>query len=175
MHKVNLKTQNMSLKNFVILFVLPLVMSVTDHKFYVSVTQFEYVEDKGSVQIISRIFIDDFENLLRERYDEGLTLAVEDESSMVEFYTEKYLKEKLEIQIDGQLQSMIYIGKEYEDDIMFAYLEIEGVEDINTIEISNTVLFEMFDDQQNIIRTDILGKKKSFILTKENAKGVLNF
>ena len=165
----------MSIRNFVILFVLPLVMSVTDHKFYVSVTQIDYVEDQNSVQIITRIFIDDFERLLRERYDEGVTLATENESDAVDFYTEKYLKEKFEILIDGKLQTMVFIGKEYEDDIMFAYLEIEGVSVINTIEISNEVLFEIFDDQQNIIRTNILDKKKSFILTKENAKGVLNF
>ncbi|MBT8257348.1 MAG: peptidase E [Bacteroidia bacterium] len=165
----------MSIRNFVILFVLPLVMSVSDHKFYVSVTQLDYIEDRNSVQIISRIFIDDFERLLRERYDEGLTLAMENESSMVDFYTEKYLKEKFLIQIDGKLQTLVFIGKEYEDDIMFAYLEIEEVENINTIEISNEVLFDLFEDQQNIIRTNILAKKKSFILTRENAKGVLNF
>ena len=165
----------MSLRTFVLLFVLPLCMSVTDHKFYVSVTQVDYVEEQKSIQIISRIFIDDFERLLRERYDETITLAGEDEASSVNVYTEKYVAQKFEIQIDGRMQSPLFIGKEYEDDIMFVYLEIENVEAINTIEISNEILFDLFEDQQNIIRTDIKGKKKSFILTKENAKGVLNF
>lgn len=165
----------MSIKNYVLLFVLPMVLSVSKHKFYVSVTQVEHVEDQKSIQVISRIFIDDFERLLRERYDKDITLAIENEDSMVDFYTEKYLREKFEILIDGSLQNLVFIGKEYEDDIMFVYLEIEKVEEVNTVEISNKVLFELFDDQQNIIRTKFRGKMKSFILTKENAKGVLNF
>ncbi len=165
----------MSIKNYVLLFVLPMVLSVSKHKFYVSVTQVEHVEDQKSIQVISRIFIDDFERLLRERYDKDITLAIENEDSMVDFYTEKYLREKFEILIDGSLQNLVFIGKEYEDDIMFVYLEIENVEEVNTVEISNKVLFELFDDQQNIIRTKFRGKMKSFILTKENAKGVLNF
>ena len=128
-----------------------------------------------SVQIISRIFIDAFERMLRERYDESIVLATSDESPEADIFTARYLKEKLTIQIDGQPMELTFIGKEYEDDIMFAYLEIEGVKKINSIEIGNEVLFDLFDDQQNIIRTSINDKKKSFILIKENAKGVLNF
>ena len=145
------------------------------HKYYVSVTQIEYVKDQNSIQIISRIFIDDFERLLRERYDESITLAIDDEKVIVETYTEKYLKEKLRISIDGRSQTLNYIGKEYEDDILFVYLEITDVEDINAIEISNQVLFDVFEEQQNVVRTKIKGKNKSFILIKENDKGVLNF
>ena len=154
---------------------ISLTSSTADHKFYVSVTQIEYVEDQQSLQIISRIFIDDFENLLRQRYDESITLAVENEAEVAEIYTERYLKDKIKISIDGRSQELNYIGKEYEDDILFAYLEITGVDAINSLEISNMVLFELFEEQQNIIRTKIKGKNKSFILFKENAKGVLNF
>ena len=159
----------------ILILILPLFFSVSMHKFYVSVTQIEYVAEQESVQIISRIFIDDFERLLRERYDESIVLGGENESELADLYTGRYLKEKLTIKIDGKSKELIFIGKEYEDDIMFAYLEIESVKSINSIEIANAVLFDLFDDQQNIIRTEINGKKKSFILVKENAKGVLNF
>ena len=59
-----------------------LLMSYSNeaHKYYVSVTQLEYVEDQKSVQIINRVFIDDLERLFRERYDESITLAEKNES-----------------------------------------------------------------------------------------------
>ena len=34
---------------------------------------------------------------------------------------------------------------------------------------------DVFEEQQNVVRTKIKGKNKSFILIKENDKGVLNF
>ena len=89
------------------------------HKYYVSVTNIEYVKEKEAVQIISRIFIDDFEKLLRERYDENITLGAKDEISTIDAYIERYLAEKLKIDINGQASKFIYLGKEYEDDIVF--------------------------------------------------------
>ena len=39
------------------------------HEYYVSVTKMEYVKEEKSLQIISQIFIDDFEKLIREVFD----------------------------------------------------------------------------------------------------------
>lgn len=145
------------------------------HKYYVSVTQLEYVEAQKSVQIINRIFIDDLEKLFRERYDENITLAEKNEPKIIDDYTKRYLTEKFTVLIDGKVQDLIYIGKEYEDDIVYTYFEIENVEKINTMEISNLILFDLYEEQQNIVRTKVYTKNKSFVLLKENAKGVLNF
>jgi len=164
-----------TLKFAFILVLLPLLAFTTAHKYYVSVTKIEYVKEKESVQIISRIFIDDFEKLLRERYDENITLDTKDELSTIDVYIERYLTEKLKIDINGQASKFIYLGKEYEDDIVFCYLEIEKITHIKSFEISNKILLDMFEEQENIVRTNINGKRKSFILKNGNDKGVLNF
>ncbi len=159
----------------ILLFSAALLSSATWHKFYVSVTLVEYVKDKQSLQLISRIFIDDIEKLIRERYDESITLAEKDESDMIDVYVERYLKEKLLININENPVVINFLGREYEDDIMVCYIEIEGVSSIKYIEIENNVFFDVFEDQQNIVRTKINGKQKSFILTKGKNKGMLNF
>ena len=147
----------------------------TEHEYYVSVTKVEYVKTEKSLQIISQIFIDDFEKLLRERYDENITLAAKDESEMVEVYMKKYLDFKLDFKINTSDVDFNFIGKEYKDDIVYCYLEIESVDDIKTMEIKNEVLFDIYPKQQNILRTKVNGKDKSFILIPENNKAVLNF
>ena len=98
-----------------------------------------------------------------------------DESKKVNDYVEKYLKDKILIKINGIDQNLIFIGREYEDDIMYCYFEIQGVNSIKSFEITNLVLFDIFEEQQNIVRTFINSKHKSFILIKENDKGLLNF
>ncbi|MBT8303839.1 MAG: peptidase E [Bacteroidia bacterium] len=163
------------LKNLIILLVIPMFAFTSIHKFYVSVTQVDFIKEKGEVQITSRIFIDDLERLIRERYDESITLTGENESGLAEVYIEKYLKEKIGFVINGVPVKLNYLGKEYEDDIAICYLEIYGIEAIRSIEISNSVLFDIFEEQQNVIRTKINSKKKSFILVQGNDKGLLNF
>ena len=78
-------------KLLLLILVLPLCAFTTMHKYYISVTQIDYLQEKQSVQITSKIFIDDFENLLRERYDESATLEDNDESSSLDVYIYKYL------------------------------------------------------------------------------------
>jgi len=164
-----------TIKILLVILVLPLLAYTTAHKFYVTVTQINYIEEKQSVQIISRIFIDDFEELIRQRYDEDITLDASKEEMQIDFYIERYLQEKMQIKINDSIKELVFIGKEYEDDIVYCYLEIENIQSINSFEITSQILFDLFDEQQNIIKTNINSKTKSFILIPQNFKRVLNF
>ena len=70
---------------------------------------------------------------------------------------------------------MIFIGKEYDADIIKCYLEIQSIKKIESFEISNQFLFDLFDEQQNIVRTKIYSKQKSFLLDHNSKIGLLNF
>ena len=48
-------------KYLIVLLVLPFFAFTAMHKYYISVTQVNYIQEKQSLQITSRIFIDDFE------------------------------------------------------------------------------------------------------------------
>lgn len=165
----------MKLTNYLLVLLMPLIMSNSTHEFYVSVTKIEYIEAEKSVQIISRIFIDDFEKLLRERYDDTIVLDTDDEPSQVDVYTERYLSQRINIKINGEEVKFEFLGKEYEDDIIFCYMEIPNIDKVKSFEITNKVLFDLFEEQQNIVRTKFYSKNKSFILIPPNDKGVLNF
>ncbi|MFD1063190.1 DUF6702 family protein [Winogradskyella litorisediminis] len=160
--------------SFLSLFAL-LVSFSNQHEYYVSVTKLEYVESQKSIQIISQIFIDDFEKVLRERYDENITLATKNESKSIDDFMAKYLKYKLDIKINTRDIDFKFLGKEYKDDIVYCYLEIENIKTIKTLEVKNEVLFDIYPKQQNILRTKIYKKDKSFILIPEKNKAVLNF
>ncbi len=164
-------------RKLIYLFLLSLpLLGFTAHKFYVSVTNIKYAENEDALQITTRIFIDDMEALLLERYDIEAGLATPKESSTVDEYIEKYLKAKLIIWLDGEIRSYKFLGKRYDNDVLICYLEIAEVNrpDLQTLEIQNEVLTEMFEEQQNLVHFNIMGKKKSFVLYKENNKGMLN-
>lgn len=156
--------------------IFPFFTSITNnHEYYVSVTQVEYSKESQSLQIINQIFINDFETLLRKRYDENITLDTEQESEVIETYMKRYLEDKLKISVNGSPVNFKFIGKEYKEDITYCYLEIENVSDIQSIGVTNQILFDVFSDQQNILRMKLLGKNKSFLLVPENDSCLLNF
>ncbi len=164
------------LKKYFLILLLPLLGFVAVHKFYVSVTNISYSEKDRALQITSRIFIDDLEDLLLERYEIHARLATELEFESAEEYIEKYLKQKITFQINGKERSFHFLAKKYDNDVMICYLEIPDVDLENTesIEIRNELLTDVYDDQQNVVHFKINGKKKSFVLIKENNKGMLN-
>ncbi|MGI9547575.1 MAG: DUF6702 family protein [Flavobacteriaceae bacterium] len=165
-----------SIKKFLLLLLLPIIFAATVHKFYVSVTEMQYDEEEKSFQITSRIFIDDLEAVIHQRYDVKTQLATSKEDSRTDELIGKYLGSKFVVKINGKKRAFTYLGKEYRDDLVVCYMEIPDINlaDIKSIEIKNDVLTELFEEQQNVVHLKIGSKKKSFILMRENNKGMLN-
>jgi len=147
----------------------------TNHKFYVSVTEIEYNEKAHSLQIISRIFIDDFEKLLQTRYDQSIHLSENGDNEKVTDYIKKYLGQKMEVQLDGKPYKLNYIGKEYENDMLLFYLEIPDVPEFKRIGIKNSVLIDMFSEQKNLVHVEYKGETKSLILSNSKDEDLLIF
>lgn len=156
--------------------VLPLfTSSIENHEYYVSVTEIKYAEEQQSLQIISQIFINDFEKLLQERYDKQIKLAPDSDAKVIEDYMQKYLADRLKVKVNGDAVKFKFLGKEYKQDITYCYLEIENITEIKSIEVTNSVLFDILPEQQNIVRLKMLNKNRSFLLVPDNDTCVLNF
>lgn len=164
------------LNHILILLLIPVLLSLSKrHEYYVSVTSVEFVEQEQAIQIISQIFIDDFEQALRMRYDESLVLAGDNEPKSVDALMERYLKAKLKLWVNGEEVQFQFLGKEYKEDIAYCYLEIVDVSTIDAITMSNKILLDVFDTQQNIARFKIRDKNKSFLMVRDNTECMLNF
>lgn len=155
-----------------------LLLSFTSlHKFYVSVTNIAYSEKDSAFQITSRIFIDDLDRLLLERYDVNAQLDTPDESKMADAYIEKYFRSKFVVEFNGEPATYTFLGKRYDTDVVICYLEIPNVKlsEIKTMSVQNEILTDLFDEQQNVVHVKWKENKKSFVLIKEKNKGMLNF
>ncbi|WP_420321819.1 DUF6702 family protein [Flagellimonas sp.] len=160
---------------FLLLIILSLSFTTT-HKFYVSVTNMAYAEEDAAFQITSRIFIDDLEQVLEERYGIEAKLATEDESKLADEYIKKYFKTKFAISLNDENREYAFLGKRYDNDVVICYLELNNVNfpDVKKITVQNEILTDLFEEQQNIVHIKWKGQKKSFVLIRENNKGMLN-
>ena len=136
------------------------LLSFSVHEFHVSKCLVNYSEESQSLQISIHIFIDDFEDALKEK-DSQLFLGSEKEKPQADQLVQDYLSNKLKIKVDQKTTSFNYIGKEVSEDLaaLWCYFEIESVHPDNFIEVENTILMELFEDQKNIV--SVKGPKKS--------------
>jgi len=165
-----------NIKIGVILFLFVFFSSFNSlHKFYVSVTQVDYVKTKNRIEITSRIFIDDFNKVLEKKYNKKIYLASNRQIEGAEKLVENYLKEKIKVMINKKPYDFQFLATEIDNDVLICYLKVNFSEKITTFEIENSVLTEMFKEQQNLLHTNINNEKSSFLLTNSDSTAFLEF
>ena len=101
-----------------------LFSAFTFHKFYVGVFQIDFFKEKKAVQITARLFIDDLEKALYKKHNKHFYLTTKDEISDANSYIASYLSEKLKIKINNKVQTLQFLSKEQEDNIVICYCYI---------------------------------------------------
>jgi len=160
---------------FKILFILLIVplFAFTAHKYYISLIKVEYKTESKSIQVTMRIFIDDLQEAINKTYNKNFELGESDKKNDIDTLINNYIKNNFVIKINSQNKNYLFLGKEDEKDVIFLYLEVENIESIQSIEIKNSMLMDVFPEQKNIIKLTINDTKKTFLLTKEKDKDLL--
>ncbi|WP_028888952.1 DUF6702 family protein [Tenacibaculum ovolyticum] len=161
-------------KALILFFILPL-LSFGIHKYYISLTEIAYKEKTKSVQMIMNVFMDDIETAINKDYKVNLQLTTKDELKKTDSLFLNYLNKHFKVKINSKEVNYRFIGKEYDGDIVYFYLEIENVLNPKSIEIENDVLIEHFPEQQNLVKVSLKDQRKSLFLDKKNDKGLLKF
>lgn len=162
-------------KFFILSITVFAVTGAAIHKFYASTTRIEYVPQEQSVQIITEIFTDDIQQALSERNLRDVHLDSKKQTQEDILLLQDYVFKKLTIFVNGTKQGYDYIGLQYDIDRVKLYLEITNVSSFEQVEIENKILFDTFEDQQNIIHVTTPESRRSLVLDKENPKGLLKF
>ncbi len=136
------------------------------HEFHVSKCVIEYSQDEKSLQISLHLFIDDIEEALRKKGADKLFLCTEKESEKATAYLERYLRQGLQIQVDGKDCNFRFVGKENSNDWtgMWCYLEVPGIAPFRELTLTNVLLTEVFDDQKNLVSVEWPGREKKNLL-----------
>lgn len=159
---------------FVVAVLAGLFVAAAWHKFYLSVSQVDYNPEDKTVQITSRLFYDDLQKALQERYDKDIRVDETYPKEKLDGFIDKYIHKKLKVSINGKEATLNYLGHGDEDDYVVCYIEISNIERLNTIAVENTLLMDTFEKQKNIVHVRVGKIEKSFMLTHDNDKAVLN-
>lgn len=136
---------------FLLVFSLVLNTGFSDHPFHASITECNHNIESKSLEITIRLFTDDLSTTIGEEIEMSDKLSNEQNKKIKE-----YVLSHITIK-DHKNKNLVikYVGVEREFDITFAYLEILSFSIAESYEISQTVFFDQFDDQTNILNLNI--------------------
>lgn len=166
------------MKKYLVLLFLVVICNVFAnpyHAFFVTISEIEYNAAEKTVEISIKIFTDDLEKALNNRFSGKANLNTSQESPQVNTYLQGYLVEKFGISVNNVAQTCQYIGKEKEDDATWCYLEVKNVAAVSNISVKNTLLMELYESQNNIVHVKVRGKSKSMMLKRNAASETLSF
>ena len=167
------------MKKQIISILLPILLLTLSaaalHKYHMALYQINYAPEKKMLQITSRIHIDDLNKALTKKKKKSISIENEIENNEETLIIKDYLSTRFSIKINGQLKTLNFLSKEIEGDEIVCYSNIKGISKINSLEIYNTILTELFQDQQNRINLDVLGSKNSFLLTKTTNSKIIKY
>ena len=140
------------------------------HPFHLSVTDIKYNATERNVEISTKLFINDFEDALKKKYGKKLDLFLHADDMESKNLLQQYIQQNLYISIDNKNISFTLLGSEREDNALWVYLETSAVAVPKHITIQNTLLFDLFEDQTNIVHFDLNGQRKSKKLNAPEGK-----
>lgn len=153
---------------------------ISFHPIHIAISEVNYSEEEQSLQIMHKIFMDDLEKHIQqsEKYAGKaieLRLNTPKEIANVDDYLKKYALKHFVIKIDGKAYTGNYLGKEYETDAVWIYIEIPKIKRPKQLDINDSFLIDFHDDQQNFVHCTIASQKKSLRFQKGNEQQQVKF
>jgi hypothetical protein len=138
-----------------------MIDSKKTHPFHVSVTEIEHNATEKTLEIACKLFTDDFENILEKTYKTKVDLTNPADRAATGKLVSDYIIKRFVIKVDGKAVSLTGIGFEKEGEATWCYFQADNVKAVKQVEIVNTLLYDLFDDQIGIMHVKVDGTRKS--------------
>ena len=131
------------------------------HPIHIATVEIEHNAKDKTLEITCKTFWDDFETILskynKSRVDLTSEKSTEDNNKRIF----EYIKSHLQINVDGKVMPLSFVGFEKEDVVIYSYLQADNVASVKKVSIMSSLMHDMFDDQSEIIHVIVNGNRKS--------------
>ena len=134
------------------------------HPFFVSVIDINHNAKDKNIEISVKIFVDDFEGILKKNYQRNIDLHKATNDVQVNKLIHNYIETKLQIAIDGKPQIMNYLGFDVQKESVWIFLEVNEIPHVKKINFNCNLLYDFEQKQMNIINAKANGVEKNYRL-----------
>ena len=144
--------------------VLVLGLFAIPHDFFVSILTLRHNTTTKSLDLTWRITAHDLEHALENVA--ALELASPNEHPKADSIINAYMHEHLHLAFAGRPLTWDFVGKELDGETLYCYLQVAKVDSLHTLTVSNTLLQDLYFEQQNLVHVegdDIPTRSHTFI------------
>jgi hypothetical protein len=137
------------------------------HTYHTSLTRMDYNAKDKNIEISVQLFIHDVTPMLERRLKKRVDI---EKTAEVDAELFKYLSETFIFQNKkGEAQKLKWVGREFENDVVYVFVEIPFEESFEGTKLQNTIFFESYPEQTNLVVANF-GEKKIHLLFKSGDK-----
>ncbi|MBX2940119.1 MAG: hypothetical protein KF880_08575 [Ferruginibacter sp.] len=146
------------------------------HPFYVSVTEVVHQPATGNLEVVCKIFTDDFEHTLRMANPGAkIDLLKNEMQEQMKPLIVSYINTHLKIMVNDRIVPLQFVGYEQEEEGIISYFESVSVPDIQRIQVWCNMLYEYKKEQMNLFHITVHGNRKSFKLNYPDMERTVTF
>lgn len=146
------------------------------HPFYVSVTEVVHQPSTGNLEVVCKIFTDDFEHTLRmANPGVKVDLLKREMQEQMKPYIESYINKHLKITANGRLVTLQFAGFEQEEEGIVSYFESAPLRNVQQVHVWCNLLYEYKKEQMNLFHITVNGTRKSFKLNHPEVEKTVSF
>ncbi|MEG2310122.1 hypothetical protein SAMN05421796_101436 [Chryseobacterium piscicola] len=133
------------------IFALLSMMSFEAFDFYSSMTKVDYAEASKTLKFTSKINTAHISDAIKiNRNTAGFEAEVK-----------KYINNNFDVYVNDVPKTLTFTGSQVSGETVWVYFEANGVSDINSLKIKNTILLGAFPKQINLVNIAYKGSQKT--------------
>ncbi|GEN76008.1 DUF6702 family protein [Chryseobacterium hagamense] len=138
------------------------------HPYHVGSVEISYNQKSKTFEVTGRFFLDDLENGLNTKYGKSLHFNDPKFKTQLNESLKNYASEYFKLKANNKFLNVNYVGYEEDHESVNIYLESEKIEAPKKVEAAVSFLYNLFDDQINIVHIIVNRERKSEKLTYPN-------
>ena len=128
-----------------------LMMSFVVADFYSSMTKVDYMEGSKTLKFTTKMNTAHISDAVK----------INPNTAGFEAEVKKYVNNNFDLYVNGSAKTLTFTGSQVNGESVWVYFEANGISDISTIKIKNTIMLSTFPKQFNLVNIAYKGNQKT--------------
>ena len=133
------------------IFALLLSMSFMKADFYSSMTKVDYLEASKTLKFTTKLNTSHISDAIK----------INPNTAGFEAEVKRYVNNNFDLYVNGSARTLTFTGSQVNGESVWVYYEANGITDVSTIRIKNTILLSSFPKQFNLVNIAYKGNQKT--------------
>jgi hypothetical protein len=141
------------------------------HPVHVSVTNLDLDPVRGKVELSVKIFADDFQDLILQKYGVQLNIVEQEDPGDRIMTVNAYIQEALQLVFNGkEAADLQFVESKLNEEAIWLFYRYEHPGNIRRVDILNRVMLEKFNDQTNLMIVSYDDKQNGYRLDNKTTE-----